>query len=270
MARRKVGNIFTYNVDSEEDYIDVWFMSDMHLGHRDFDLKEFKKYIVWVEEKPNRYIIGLGDYIECSTSSRAPGKALLSQMINVNGQVDELIKLLDPVKDRIIALTEGNHELRITLDTQFDVVAQAIAPRLQTHYLGYQGWLRLKRDRINYYMYLHHGPRKSSSQNPKYHLNIMALKLGYANQADLLAMGHNHKLFAHKYVTSVVSGDKLYTHECWGIRTGGFLNYPEYSQDSLYRPADVGSPILRFYLDKKKMHIYYDLEMYRDNNAGIE
>jgi predicted phosphodiesterase len=267
MARRKVGDIFTYSVSEEFDYIDVWYMSDMHLGHDDFDEKEFKKYIAWVLEKPNRFIVGLGDYIECVTSGRNPGTSLTTQSININGQIETLIKLLEPVKDRIICMTEGNHEQRITKDTQFDITRHTITPRLNTFYLGYQGWLRIKLgSKQSYYIYLHHGPSRSASSNPKYHLDIVALKLGYAGEADLIAMGHNHKLYAVKYTQPLITGNRLYTHDCWGIRTGGFLNYPLYSRESLYRPADVGSPIVRYYRDTHDMEIFHDLSMYRNLN----
>jgi len=265
MARRKVGDVFTYNVETEFDYIDIWNMCDMHLGHEDFDMKAFKKYIAWVLEKPNRYIIGVGDYIECVTSSRKIGTALTTQMININGQIELLIKLLEPVKDRIICMTEGNHEQRITKDTEFDIMKGSITPRLHTHYLGYQGWIRIKFSRNRSYMiYAHHG--KGGSMNPKYTLDIIALKLGYAGQADVIIVGHNHKLFAHKYIVPVVSGNGLYTHECWGLRGGGFLNYPMYSRDNLYRPADVGSPITRFYNTHREVDVFHDLKMYNNLN----
>ena len=267
MARRKVGDIFTFTIEEDYDYIDIWTMSDMHLGHIDFDLKEFKKYIAWVLEKPNRFIIGLGDYIECVTSLRNPGTSLTTQMININGQIETIIKLLEPVKDRIICMTEGNHEQRITKDVQMDIMRATITPRLQTHYLGYQGWVRLNLGKRSYYIYLHHGPNRSTSSNPKYHLDIVALKLGYAGEADLIAMGHNHKIFAIKYVQPQVTGNNLYTHECWAIRTGGFLNYPLYSRESLYPPADVGSPIARFYKDRQDIEIFHNLEMYHNING---
>jgi len=267
MARRKVGDIFTYDFEDKFDYIDVWKMSDMHLGHDDFDAKEYKKYIAWVQEEPNRFIIGLGDYIECVTSGRNPGTSLTTQQININGQVEVVIKLLEPIKDRIICMTEGNHEQRITKDVQFDIMRHTIAPRLNTHYLGYQGWVRLRlNEKQNYYVYLHHGPSKSTSSNPKYHLDIIALKLGYAGEADIIAVGHNHKIFAHKYIQPLVVGNKLFTHDCWGIRTGGFLNYPLYSREALYPPADVGSPIVRYYKDNHDIEIFHNLEMYRNLN----
>ena len=269
MARRKVGDIFTYDVSEEEfDYVDVWNMSDMHLGHIDFDIKEFRRYIAWVLEKPNRFIIGVGDYIECVTSGRNPGTSLTTQQININGQIDLLIKLLTPVKDRIICMTEGNHEQRITKDTQFDVMRHAIAPRLGTHYLGYQGWVRLRFSKSrSYFIYAHHG--KGGSMNPKYLLDIIALKLGYASQADAIIVGHNHKIYAHKYTTPVVSGNGLYTHDCWALRIGGFLNYPMYSRDSLYRPADVGSPITRFYSTHKDVEVFHNLDMYNNLNRAM-
>ena len=113
MARKLLGKIFTEDIKTDEDYIDTWTMSDLHLGHIKFDEKEFKRYIAWVLAKPNRYVFGIGDYIECATSVKKPGKALTTQIMSANAQIKKFLALIKPISDRFIAITEGNHEQRV-------------------------------------------------------------------------------------------------------------------------------------------------------------
>lgn len=272
MARKLLGKIFTKDFEVDEDYIDVWTMSDLHLGHRNFDEQEFKRYIAWVLAKPNRYVFGIGDYIECATSAKAPGKALTTQIQAAGEQIKKFLALVEPINDRFIAITEGNHEQRVYgSGSEIDITDIAIAPRIGTHYLGYQGWVRMRfNKKISYWNYLHHGPKRSSSQNPKFHLDKVIDKLGYGTQADVVMMGHNHIKYKHPYQFTVISGSYLYLHSCWGVRTGGFLNYPKYAQDALYRPAGVGSPIIRYYTKKKEVIVFHDLDEYKRMNRNDE
>jgi hypothetical protein len=42
-----------------------------------------------------------------------------------------------------------------------------------------------------------------------------------------------------------------------GIRTGGYLDHPDYAKKAGYPPPDVVSPILRFYNIRSKKIIYF-------------
>lgn len=61
----------------EYDEIEIWAMADLHIGHESFDLKEFIRYRDWTLERPNRFILGLGDYIENVSSGRWRSKVRL-------------------------------------------------------------------------------------------------------------------------------------------------------------------------------------------------
>lgn len=272
MARKLLGKIFTKDFNIDDDYIDVWPMGDLHLGHKKFNEKEFKRYIAWVLAKSNRYIFGIGDYIECATSAKNPGKALTTQILSAGKQIEKFLDLVKPINDRFIAITEGNHEHRVYgSGSEIDITETAIAPRIGTHYLGYQDWVRLRfNKKVSYYNYLKHGPKGRGSTNPKFHLDREVEKLGYGNQADVVMMGHNHIIYKHPYLFIKFSGPYKYLHRCWGIRTGGFLDNPKYASDAGYRPAEVGSPIIRYYTKKKKIIVFFDLDEYEELTGNDE
>lgn len=271
MTKKLLGKIFTKDFETDEDYIDVWPMGDMHLGHEAFDEKEFKRYIEWTLAKPNRYVYGMGDYIECATSAKNPGKALTSQIISAGKQIEKFLNFVERINDRFIAITEGNHERRVySSGSEIDITEMAIAPRIGTHYLGWQGWVRLRfNKKISYLNYLIHGPTKGGSTNPKFHLDKVIEKQGYGTQADIVLMAHNHIKYIHPYRFVDISGSYEYLHECWGVRTGGFLPFPKYAADAGYRPAGVGSPIIRYYTKKKKIIVFHDLDNYEDLTGDV-
>lgn len=266
MARKLLGKIFTKDFETDEDYIDVWTQSDLHLGHIAFDEKEFNRYVRWVLAKPNRYVFGIGDYIECATSARNPGKALTSQILSAGKQIEKYLDFVECINDRYIAITEGNHEHRVYgSGSEIDITETAIAPRIGTHYLGWQGWVRLRfNKKVSYWNYLKHGPKRGGSTNPKFHLDRVIERQGYGTQADVVIMGHNHIKYKHPYSFINIVGSYIYLHKCWGIRSGGFLNFPKYAEDAGYRPAEVGSPIVRYYTKKKKIIVFHDLDEYED------
>lgn len=259
---KKIAKAYTVDIE-KHDFIDIWFMSDMHLGHENFSEDKYLEYIDWVKEKDNRYILGVGDYLECVTSNRSPGNSLNSQNITLNGQIESFVQTLKPVKDRIIALTTGNHEQRIEDDNDLDLMGQSICPRLDTHYLGYQGWVRIRFDNVYYLIYMHHG-RSNRSQDPSYELDKVVSNLGVASQADIVAMGHIHQIFHRLYKMPSARGSIIYDHTCHGIRTGGFLQWPSYAQDFMNPPPIIGSPIVRLRGDNKRVGFFWNLDEYNN------
>ena len=58
----------------------------------------------------NRYIIVNGDII--NNAVRHGVSDIYTEVLNPNQQIDATVALLEPVKDRVLVITEGNHENR--------------------------------------------------------------------------------------------------------------------------------------------------------------
>jgi len=110
-----------------------WFyvipIGDIHIGNIGFDEQKLRRLVKWISEKENVFWIGMGDYCECITLSdkRFDIKSIDPQFRDkldnlVPSQVALLAEILAPIKDKCIGLHEGNHDRKVRLKWQYDVV----------------------------------------------------------------------------------------------------------------------------------------------------
>ena len=110
-----------------------WFylipIGDTHVGNIGFDEEKLRKLVQWIKEKKNVFWMGMGDYCECInyTDKRFDPQQvplwLRDKMDNmIASQVAKFVEILEPIKDKCIGLHEGNHDRKIRITNQFDVV----------------------------------------------------------------------------------------------------------------------------------------------------
>jgi hypothetical protein len=110
-----------------------WFylipIGDTHIGNLGFDEQKLRKLVKWIKEKKNVFWIGMGDYCECISYTdkrfdpqQVPGwlRDKLDNM--VASQVTKFVDILEPIKDKCLGLHEGNHDRKIRIKSQYDVV----------------------------------------------------------------------------------------------------------------------------------------------------
>jgi len=231
-----------YEIVTDKNKIFLWMMGDMHLGHIDFQERVFKHYLHWVLKDDNRYILGMGDYLEAVIPTAMP-QAMWEQIMTPEEQINKLLQLLEPVKDRIIGLLTGNHELRIYFKTNIDPT-KLLCEHLGCMYLGHGGYLAVKVNDINYRIALFHG--YGSAESRSYHLKKVIERAG-VDDADIVAIGHCHQLHHEVWPRWRIINGRVTKKLIHGVRTGGFLRYPDYAKRLLYPPSIVGSPIVVLY-----------------------
>jgi len=171
-------------------------------------------FIKETAKTPNRYLVIGGDLIEnCCRSSVGD---IFEQTIPPHEQKHMMAKILEPVKDRVLCATEGNHEARSTKDSGtkpiWDICCQlGITERYRPNIcfvdisLGkpttQNGSRRTSSDRPNYMIVVTHGSGggflsgSALNKNERFGLCIDGM--------DALITGHIHKaLFSQpgKYV----------------------------------------------------------------------
>lgn len=86
-------------------------ISDLHIGSAVFDEKVVIQFVEWVLGAPNRYT-GIGGDI--GNFALPGGKSdFWAERLTPNQQVDVAVKLLEPIKDRILYILDGNHDDRL-------------------------------------------------------------------------------------------------------------------------------------------------------------
>ena len=90
--------------------IEIHTFADLHLGDRHTDMDLIKSRIKEVQEKENAYCILNGDLLNNATKTSVSDS--YAEEIPPMEQIQKAINLFNPIKDKILAITTGNHESR--------------------------------------------------------------------------------------------------------------------------------------------------------------
>lgn len=243
---KKAGNK-AYNVfmDTEGD-IEVVFVSCLHVGAAEHDRELFIKYRDWVLEKPNRYVITLGDLGDYSLPTHI-SQTMWKQDTLPEKQIYDIVELFKPIKDRILAMYDGNHENRIWKKTSLNP-GRIIAQMLDAPWMGYGGYLTVMLGLHSYRFFLIHGERGGQ---PEYGLRV-AIERGWGAAADITVMGHLH-CFAYKdfYRNELHASGTYEMVRKTGVRTASFQRDPDYAFKKMYEPSICGASIIKLYKNQK-------------------
>ena len=239
--------IFQYKIRTKKDKIPLVLLGDIHFGHNNTNVDKLNEYIQWIK-KNQAFTILMGDLLETAIPTHIP-QTMWSQRINPTDQMDRIYELLEPIKDTIISSVCGNHELRIYNTTEIDV-SKIISDKLGCYYIKDGGFLQIKLNDIMYNFAIFHG--SGSSCNPRHQL-LKALNIW--SDMDICALGHMHQLYDEVVWKYKIESDKKIKHPIHLIRTGGFLEYPDYAQRAFFPLANVGAPILELYTKNKAIEV---------------
>jgi len=240
------------------NYAEICFIGDFHLGSGNFSLSQYLEYINFILKHSETKIVLMGDLIEMgslSTYGASEEKVGALQLLDV-------VRLLEPIKDRIILMLEGNHEERFWRATKgTDSISKSIADALRIKPLlpgPERGQLFVvKVGSQKYSIYAIHGV-SGSTINKSTQLSKMFGNL----HTSLAVHGHNHQIFKdHRtfYGIREING-KYYTsvHEQHWLTTGCFVKNLGYAERRSMPVTKIGAPFVRFYADREALEVIDD------------
>jgi hypothetical protein len=185
-----------------DDY-EIVKASDLHIGsalHHDHGLRQMIDYVA---SKKNRFLTLDGDLIEaiCVDDKRFQMDTLDEGHSTPIKQCHAVIKVLEPVRDRILCIADGNHEF--ALQRFGNLVRDLICSALDVPYgtYTYKLTIRDKKGKEQWKMFSTHGARAitSNADDPiREESNMMlAVKRHLKKKAGdciVMSMGHSHKL----------------------------------------------------------------------------
>lgn len=217
--------------DDKLDEIRIIPIADAHIGDKTASLKKLKEVIKKIEEEPNTYTIINGDL--CNVALKTSKSDVYSDQMSPMEQINTLIELLEPIKDKILVMSSGNHENRIIKDTSIDVLDLA-SRELGIHDRYSNSW---------WYLYLRFGEKDQGRKAPMtyvitgYHgsgggrrsggkINRLE-EMSQVVIADLYIMSHTHKPMT---TTGVIylpdfANNTLNRKEMHYLMTNSFLEY---------------------------------------------
>lgn len=90
--------------------IELLALTDVQFGHLYCNEDRFAEYIAWILEKPNRFVLFLGDMIDAATAISVASP--YENTVEPQGQVFRFVEKAMPLRHRILGYVGGNHERR--------------------------------------------------------------------------------------------------------------------------------------------------------------
>lgn len=239
--------ILVADLPTTYDYIELYPVSDLHVGDPEFKEKEFLNFIDYVRKNERAYIITLGDLVNNAIKSSVSN--VYNETMPPNQQKKYIVEALKPVANKILAMTSGNHEMRNEKEVDNDIT-QDIAIMLGIEEKYSKNDIKLKvcfgrrkdnTKKVAYTIYANHG--YSTGRRIGGVMNNAELAgLNYEN-VDIYIFGHAHKKAVYKN-TAFVFDDKnnvIVPKERYFVLTSAWTGYSGYARRKLLIPSAPGT-----------------------------
>lgn len=242
--------------------IQIHTFADEHIGDGHCDMQRLKERIDYVANTENAYCILNGDILDYA--SRTSIGDIETREFNIMGQLEKAVELFSPIKDKIICITNGNHEARGYRKEGFDMSRMiAMQLGLEDVYSQTSAFVFLRfgtatqnhgkqNAKTLYTLYVNHGSGGGRKEGAK---AIRLADMASICDADIFIHSHTHlpmimkqgffrvdtQNFAVKNVT------KLF------VNTASNLDYGGYGASQEYKPNSKDTPVIFLNGKKKEM-----------------
>lgn len=236
--------VINANLGKEFKELKIIPISDIHIGDKLVNYKLLKSVLEEIKSTPNVYTILNGDL--CNTALKNSKSDVYSEELSPMEEIERLIEILEPIKDKILVIGTGNHEDRIMKETNVDVI-KLVAKQLGIEDRYADNW---------WYLFLRFGEKAQGRKAPMcyqitgYHGSGGGRKTGgKANRleemsqvaiADLYIMGHTHKPLGTKGAIYIpdYANNSLNKKQMYYLMTNSFLDYGGYGEKLGFVPTD--------------------------------
>ena len=234
--------------------IEIHTLSDWHIGDKACDEESIKAELEYIRDTKNCFAICNGDLMNNAT--KASVSDCYSEEIPPMEQLQRLCDLLEPVKDKLLILTQGNHEARTYRADGIDLTA-LLSKQLGIYdrYVREGGILFLRFGKtsskthnrpVSYSLYCTHGSGGGRKEGAK---AIRLADMASIVDCDVYLHSHTHLPMIMKQDffrvnmgnSSVAQVPKLF------VNSSAKLGYGGYGQTYEFKPSNTTSPII--YLD---------------------
>lgn len=188
--------VITKKYPCEMEYLTLYPISDVHWGAKECMEREFKAYLKKIENDPSAAVLLAGDLINNGIKSSVTN--VYEEKYTPHQQKKDMIAMLEPIRNKIVAGVTGNHEYRSFKETSTDITEDIFDRLGLLHiYAGDAGFVKVSlgekpnKKPATYMIYLSHGSGGGAmlgsglSRQDAYHLSIEGV--------DISITGHTHK-----------------------------------------------------------------------------
>lgn len=250
------------NLSEEFSSIEIHTFADLHIGDIHCDMDSILQRIEIVKQKDNAFVILNGDI--CNNATKTSVSDFYAEEIPPMEQLERFVSLFEPIKDKILAVTSGNHENRTYNKEGIDITAVACKQLgIENKYAKTGALIFVKfgqgikhenkrQSKQLYTIYCTHGSGGGRKEGAK---AIRLADMANIVDADIYIMGHTHLPMSMKQGffrvdrlnCTVKRVDKLF------VNTSAMLNYGGYGEAFQYKPSSKDCPVIYLYSKQRRM-----------------
>ena len=217
---------------TSDDEVHLYIVSDVHCGAHGFDKRAFLNYITLIQKDKYAAVLVLGDLIDNATQGSKG--CVFSQRMMPQKQIEMVIEMLAPIKDKIIFWADGNHCERSFRQTGSDPgYTMCLGLGCLDKYNYVHGFITVKAKGKTYKIYATHNIGKSESK-----LKTMARS---HPDCDVIIGGHIHQAKVVLVAQQLHNGKIRTTYAVTGC---AWLKDESYSISAAYEPVDMTPPVI--------------------------
>ena len=246
--------------------IELHTFADEHIGDEHCDMDRLRERIEYVKNTPNAYCILNGDILDNATKTSIGDT--YTQEFNPMEQLQRANELFLPIKDKIIAITHGNHENRTYKKEGINLsylianqlgLADKYTPTSAVLFIRFGAGKRGTKEtngsgelrKVCYTIYALHGSGGGRKEGAK---AIRLADMASIVDCDIYIHSHTHlpmimKQGFHRIDypnSSVALVNKLF------VNTAANLKYGGYGEAGEFKPSSMDTPVI--YLDGTRKH----------------
>lgn len=239
------------DLPAELKQIEIHPLADLHIGDAMCDFKAIMAELEYIKNTPNAYCLLDGDLMDTAIASSV-GDTYGANLQPME-QLKQCVKLFEPIKDKILGVTGGNHENRVYKQDGIDMTALmcsqlGIADRytettaVLVIRFGNAGHGHHNR-KMCYTLYFCHGTGGGRKEGGK----IQRLAdLAQIVDTDIYVMAHVHQpaSLRNKYARVDTSNNCITYAEHLFVNTAAWLSYGGYGDKNGYKPASTINPVI--------------------------
>ena len=253
----------TIKVDLSQDLkqIEIHTFADEHIGDALCDMTRLKERIKYVAETPNAYCILNGDILD--NASRSSIGDIETRELNIMEQIQRGVELFTLIKDKILCITNGNHENRAFRKEGIDIskivalqlgIDELYSPASTLLFLRFGKLSSHHSNRkVLYTLFCNHGSGGGRKEGAK---AIRLADMSSIVDADIYIHSHTHLPMIMKQgfyrtdlgTSSIQNVTKLF------VNTASNLNYGGYGEAQEFKPNSKDTPVIYLNGCKKEMY----------------
>lgn len=252
-------NDFKLIVRQFDKSINIYPISDVHLGSLECNQEEWEKFVDKIKSEANSYVILVGDLMNNATRSSVSD--IFDDVLRPMEQKEKMVQYLEPIKDKIICAVSGNHERRSSKDADndpmYDIMCKLNLEELYRKNIAFVKIQLGKGGQATYTFAVTHGA--GGGVNTGGSVNKNERFASTIDNLDCLITGHTHKGVVTKPAKIVIDTrlNKVSVKPFTVITSQSWLSYGGYAMQKMLLPAANASADngLKLLLNKTKKNI---------------